>query len=87
MTAAHANNIANARGADGADQVFVVRRQPFHPAAAEWERGVEGARTERPFEPRQQRGHRDGIHSIVAFTIDDGRITRIDFQRNPEKLR
>jgi len=33
-------------------------------------------------------GHgRDGIHSIVAFTIDDGRITRIDFQRNPEKLR
>ena len=33
-------------------------------------------------------GHgRDGIRSIVAFTIDDGRITRIDFQRNPEKLR
>lgn len=33
-------------------------------------------------------GHgRDGIHSVVAFTIDDGRITRIDFQRNPEKLR
>jgi RNA polymerase sigma-70 factor (ECF subfamily) len=33
-------------------------------------------------------GHgRDGVPSVVAFTIDDGRITRIDFQRNPEKLR
>ncbi len=33
-------------------------------------------------------GHgRDGIPSVVSFTVDDGRITRIDFQRNPEKLR
>ncbi|MBE2317514.1 RNA polymerase sigma factor SigJ [Solirubrobacter sp. CPCC 204708] len=33
-------------------------------------------------------GHgRDGIHSVVSFTVDAGRITRIDFQRNPEKLR
>jgi len=29
----------------------------------------------------------DGIVNIMSFTIDDGRITAIDVQRNPEKLR
>jgi RNA polymerase sigma-70 factor (ECF subfamily) len=29
----------------------------------------------------------DGTASVVAFTIDDGRITGIDVVRNPEKLR
>jgi RNA polymerase sigma-70 factor (ECF subfamily) len=29
----------------------------------------------------------DGVRSVIAFTVDDGRIIRIDFQRNPEKLR
>lgn len=29
---------------------------------------------------------RDGVVSVVSFTIDDGRITAIDIQRNPEKL-
>jgi RNA polymerase sigma-70 factor (ECF subfamily) len=30
---------------------------------------------------------RDGVASVISFTIDDGRITAIDIQRNPEKLR
>jgi RNA polymerase sigma-70 factor (ECF subfamily) len=29
----------------------------------------------------------DGNRSVLAFTVDDGRITRIDVVRNPEKLR
>lgn len=30
---------------------------------------------------------RDGVLSVISFTVDDGRITAIDIQRNPEKLR
>jgi len=29
---------------------------------------------------------RDGVASVMRFTVDDGRITAIDIQRNPEKL-
>ena len=29
----------------------------------------------------------DGVATVVAFTVDDGRITAIDVTRNPEKLR
>ncbi len=29
---------------------------------------------------------RDGVASVMSFTVDDGRITAIDIQRNPEKL-
>lgn len=29
----------------------------------------------------------DGIATVMAFTVDDGRITALDIQRNPEKLR
>ena len=29
----------------------------------------------------------DGIPTVMAFTVDDGRITALDIQRNPEKLR
>ncbi|RKQ93105.1 RNA polymerase sigma-70 factor (ECF subfamily) [Solirubrobacter pauli] len=29
---------------------------------------------------------RDGVLSVISFTVDDGRITAIDIQRNPEKL-
>jgi RNA polymerase sigma-70 factor, ECF subfamily len=29
----------------------------------------------------------DGVVTIVSFTVDGGRITAIDVQRNPEKLR
>ncbi|MDA0180627.1 RNA polymerase sigma factor SigJ [Solirubrobacter phytolaccae] len=29
---------------------------------------------------------RDGVASVISFTVDDGRITAIDIQRNPEKL-
>jgi RNA polymerase sigma-70 factor (ECF subfamily) len=29
----------------------------------------------------------DGIPNVIAFTIDDGRITAIDVVRNPDKLR
>jgi RNA polymerase sigma-70 factor (ECF subfamily) len=29
----------------------------------------------------------DGVVNITSFTVDDGRITAIDVQRNPEKLR
>ena len=29
----------------------------------------------------------DGVVNIISFTVDDGRITAIDVQRNPEKLR
>jgi RNA polymerase sigma-70 factor (ECF subfamily) len=31
--------------------------------------------------------HANGVANVVAFTIDDGRITAIDIVRNPEKLR
>ena len=30
---------------------------------------------------------RDGVATVVAFTVDDGRITAIDIVRNPDKLR
>jgi RNA polymerase sigma-70 factor (ECF subfamily) len=29
----------------------------------------------------------DGVPGVVAFTVDDGRITAVDIVRNPEKLR
>ena len=29
----------------------------------------------------------DGVATVVAFTVDDGRITAIDIVRNPDKLR
>jgi len=29
----------------------------------------------------------DGLTNVIGFTVDDGRITAIDVQRNPEKLR
>lgn len=29
----------------------------------------------------------DGNRSVLSFMVDDGRITRIDVVRNPEKLR
>jgi RNA polymerase sigma-70 factor, ECF subfamily len=29
----------------------------------------------------------DGVTGVVAFTVDDGRITAVDIVRNPEKLR
>lgn len=29
---------------------------------------------------------RDGVATVISFTVDDGRITAIDIQRNPEKL-
>ncbi len=29
----------------------------------------------------------DGVATVVAFTVDDGRITALDIVRNPEKLR
>jgi RNA polymerase sigma-70 factor (ECF subfamily) len=29
----------------------------------------------------------DGAHTVMSFTVDDGRIVAIDVQRNPEKLR
>jgi len=29
----------------------------------------------------------DGIPTVMAFTVDDGRIVALDIQRNPEKLR
>ena len=49
-----------------------------HPAFP-WTRRVNGATGlvfERP----------DGIAGVMAFTVDDGRITEIDFVVNPEKL-
>ena len=29
----------------------------------------------------------DGVLSVIAFTVDSGRITAVDIVRNPEKLR
>ena len=29
----------------------------------------------------------DGLTNVISFTVDDGRITALDVQRNPEKLR
>ena len=29
----------------------------------------------------------DGNRSVLSFMVDDGRITRIDVVRNPDKLR
>ena len=31
--------------------------------------------------------HRDGHRSALSFIVSDGRVTRIDAVRNPEKLR
>lgn len=33
------------------------------------------------------RNRQDGSVSVIAFTVDDGRITTIHMQRNPDKLR